>query len=408
MRKRPAVFLDRDGVINEDSYDYIKSWAEFRFRPDALESLRRLHEAGIETYVITNQSGVGRGHFSERTLLGMLSRMRVEVAEAGGLIHGIEYCPHGPDEGCWCRKPQPGSILTAAARYGLDLPCSVFVGDSCGDINAAHAAGCTTIFLTTRRELPAQRPLTPDPSPEGRGEEQRVAGEDVDSGVKRARKPAYMTDLSRELRGRNTTAEQRMWRCLRDRRLLGHKFRRQHPLGRYIADFYCHERGLVLEIDGEVHAITKEHDRIRQEELESRGARVLRFTNAEVFNELPTVVARIVTALGGPYVSQRPLTPGPSPGGRGEEQDPANANRPLPSPPGREAAGQGTYGRGEKQDPANANRPLPSPPGRGAGGEGCSQVADHLTRCTIPPDYISESLAQAVDIILALPQFAQR
>ncbi len=154
MRKRPAVFLDRDGVINEDSYDYVKSWEEFHFRADALESLRRLHEAGIEAYVITNQSGVGRGYFSARTLLGILTRMRVEVAEAGGLIHGIEYCPHRPDEGCWCRKPQAGSLLTAAAKYGLDLPRSLLVGDSCGDINAAHSVGCTSIFLTTRRELP--------------------------------------------------------------------------------------------------------------------------------------------------------------------------------------------------------------------------------------------------------------
>jgi len=172
LRKRPAVFLDRDGVINHDSYDYIKSWAEFRFRPDALDSLRRLHEAGIEAYVITNQSGVARGYFSERTLLGVLNRMRVAVADAGGLIHGIEYCPHGPDEGCWCRKPQPGSLLTAAAVYGLDLPCSVFVGDSCGDINAAHAAGCTSIFLTTRNELPQQSPANENrhlPSPPGRG-----------------------------------------------------------------------------------------------------------------------------------------------------------------------------------------------------------------------------------------------
>jgi D-glycero-D-manno-heptose 1,7-bisphosphate phosphatase len=421
LRKQPAVFLDRDGVINEDSYDYVKSWDEFRFRTDTLESLRQLHEAAIEAYVITNQSGVGRGYFSERMLLGILTRMRMEIAAAGGLIHGIEYCPHGPDEGCWCRKPQPGSLFTAAAKYGLDLRRSVFVGDSCGDINAGHAAGCITIFLTTRSELQPQRPLTPGPSPmryaqRRRGEEQRTTGEGVEGGVRRAYKPPYITKLSRQLRSRSTAAEQRMWRCLRARRLLGHKFRRQHPLGRYVADFYCHERGLVLEINGEVHARTKEDDRIRQEELERRGARVLRFTNSQVFNELPTVIADIVTALGGPYVSQQPLTPGPSPmrcaqRRRGEEQRLADENRPPLSP--REDATV-SCGGCQEQMPATDESHLPSPSGRGVGGErphGSGpgpQVTEHLSRCIVPPDYVAESLSQAVDIILALPGFAQQ
>jgi len=156
LRSKPAVFLDRDGVINEDSYDYVKSWDEFRFRADALAALRRLHEHGVEVYVISNQSGVGRGYFSERTLLDIFTRMRLHVAKAGGLIHGIHYCPHRPDEGCQCRKPCPGQLLTAAAKYGLDLQRSLVVGDSCSDVNAAHAAGCSSIFLTTRRFLPTR------------------------------------------------------------------------------------------------------------------------------------------------------------------------------------------------------------------------------------------------------------
>jgi D-glycero-D-manno-heptose 1,7-bisphosphate phosphatase len=154
LRKQPAVFLDRDGVINQDSWDFIKCWDEFRFRPEVLPALERLHRYGVEVYLITNQSGVGRGYLSERTLLDILTRMRLVVSRSGGLIHGISWCPHAPDDGCFCRKPAPGQLLVAAAKYGLDLGRSVMVGDSCGDVNAAHAAGCQAIFVTTRSELP--------------------------------------------------------------------------------------------------------------------------------------------------------------------------------------------------------------------------------------------------------------
>ncbi len=396
MRSKPAVFLDRDGVINEDSYDYVKSWDEFRFRADALAALRRLHEHGVEVYVISNQSGVGRGYFSERTLLDTFTRMRLEVAEAGGLIHGIHYCPHRPDEGCHCRKPRPGQLLTAAAKYGLDLQRSLVVGDSCSDINAAHAAGCSSIFLTTRRELPPI-PLTPNPSPRGRGETENgdmslppsppgrgVRGEGkrwaTDKPIEKAHKPEYMTQLCRQLRAESTRAEAKLWEYLRDRRVLWTKFRRQHPLGRYVADFYCEEKGLVVEIEGAVHATTQEYDQIRQHELENRGLTVLRFTNSEVLDDLSGVLAGIVDALTpSPSPAQRPLTPNPSPSGRGETE---NGDTPLP----------------------------PSPCGRGAGGEGEAkdQVADHVARCEQPPDYVAESLSQAVDIILSLPQFAQQ
>ncbi len=379
MRRQPAVFLDRDGVINEDSWDYVKSWDEFRFRPDALDALKRLHERGVEVYVISNQSGIGRGYYSERAQLDIFARMRLQITQAGGMIHGIEYCPHRPDEGCYCRKPKPGLLELSAAKYGLDLRSSVLVGDSCSDINAAHAAGCSSIFLTTRRELPA-RPLTPNPSPVGRGETEndntstrgvqppdghgalppsptgRGAGGEgkrwltANRRIEKARKPRYMTQLCRQLRADSTPAEARLWEYLCDRRLLRTKFRRQHPLGRYVADFYSEERALVVEIEGGIHARTEEYDKMRQHELESRGLTVRRFTNDEVLSNLPGVLARLAATL----------------------------------------------------------TPNPSPAGRGAGGEGKDQVADHLSRCTIPPDYICEDLACAVDVILSLPQFARR
>lgn len=150
MRLQPAVFLDRDGVINQDSDYFVKSWEEFHILPGALEALRLLHEAGCEVYIATNQAGVARGLYSRRTLLDMHLRLRLVVAQAGGRIHGLAYCPHGPEDGCACRKPRPGLLQKLAAKYGLNPRRSVMVGDSDKDLEAGHAVGCRTIFLHTR------------------------------------------------------------------------------------------------------------------------------------------------------------------------------------------------------------------------------------------------------------------
>ena len=154
MRRRPAVFLDRDGVINaiETIYnrgDWVKSWDEFRFYPGSLEAMARLTAANRETYVITNQSLVGRGGLEWRVLVDIHAKMELEVALAGGRIAGIQVCPHVPEDDCLCRKPKPGMFLKAAAKWGLDLERSWFVGDSARDIRAGHAAGCTTVWVTT-------------------------------------------------------------------------------------------------------------------------------------------------------------------------------------------------------------------------------------------------------------------
>jgi len=150
MRLEPAVFLDRDGVINEDSDEYVKSWDEYRLYPGALEALRRLHEAGCEVYLVTNQAGVGRGVYPYRNLLDILLRLRLMVRQTGGLIHGIAFCCHRKEESCGCRKPAPGMLQALAFKYGLDLTRSILVGDSCTDIQAGQAVGCATIFLHTR------------------------------------------------------------------------------------------------------------------------------------------------------------------------------------------------------------------------------------------------------------------
>ena len=163
-----AVFLDRDGVINRDSPDYIKGWHEFVFLPKSLDAMVRLAEAGLPVIVVTNQSAIFRRLITEEILADMHRRMRAAVAEAGGRIFDIRHCPHGPGQGCGCRKPAPGMLLWAAADHGIDLAASVMVGDSAKDILCARNAGCgrsilveSGNFASARTEL-AQKGVDPD------------------------------------------------------------------------------------------------------------------------------------------------------------------------------------------------------------------------------------------------------
>ena len=136
----PFVILDRDGVINADSPDYIKSASEWLPLPGSVEAIARLTAAGCQVFVATNQAGIARGKLSLAALEAIHQRMIAEVADAGGLIVDIQYCPHHPDDQCQCRKPQPGMLLTLAARHDLDLREGYFVGDSAKDLEAAAAA----------------------------------------------------------------------------------------------------------------------------------------------------------------------------------------------------------------------------------------------------------------------------
>ena len=138
---RPGILLDRDGVINANRPDHVKTWAEFTFLPGALSALR--HLAGLEwpIAVITNQSIIDRGLATQETVEAINARMIAEVQAAGGRIDGVWYCPHVPEAGCACRKPAPGLILAAAEALHLDLTRSFLVGDAISDIQAAHAAG---------------------------------------------------------------------------------------------------------------------------------------------------------------------------------------------------------------------------------------------------------------------------
>jgi D-glycero-D-manno-heptose 1,7-bisphosphate phosphatase len=157
---RKTVFLDRDGVINEDSPDYIKCWAEFSFIQGSLDAIARLTRSGWSIIVITNQSAINRGMIPLAELESMHRRLRRAVLDSGGRITDIFYCPHRPDEGCGCRKPKPGLIVAARDRYGIDLSRTVMVGDSAKDILAGRAAGCgRTVLVQTGNGKAALRSL---------------------------------------------------------------------------------------------------------------------------------------------------------------------------------------------------------------------------------------------------------
>lgn len=148
---RAAVFLDRDGVINENRPDYVKSWAEFTFLPGVFASLRRLAQTELAIVVVSNQSAVNRGLVSETTLEEIHTRMASEITRHGGRIDAIFYCPHRPDENCPCRKPQPGLLLRAAKELDLNLTASYLIGDAISDVEAGLAVGCTTFLVLTGR-----------------------------------------------------------------------------------------------------------------------------------------------------------------------------------------------------------------------------------------------------------------
>ena len=171
---RAAVFLDRDGVINENRPDYVTTWDEFVFLPGVIEPLRRLAQSDLAIVVITNQSAIGRGLVSLKEAEAINHFMVAEIERFGGRVDGVFMCPHRPDEACDCRKPRPGLLLRAAKELGLDLKRSFLVGDALSDVEAARASGCQPILVLTGRgqeQLPLLAahgyddcPVVPDPA----------------------------------------------------------------------------------------------------------------------------------------------------------------------------------------------------------------------------------------------------
>ncbi|WP_298137503.1 D-glycero-beta-D-manno-heptose 1,7-bisphosphate 7-phosphatase [Acidiferrobacter sp.] len=149
------VILDRDGVINEDSDDYIKTPDEWRPIPGSLEAIARLTHAGLQVVVATNQSGISRGLFNVDTLGRIHNRMLDEVHHRGGEIEAIFFCPHGPGDGCMCRKPHPGLLHDIASRFKISLSGIYAVGDSLRDVEAARAAQALPVLVRTGKGLRA-------------------------------------------------------------------------------------------------------------------------------------------------------------------------------------------------------------------------------------------------------------
>ncbi len=147
------IILDRDGVINEDSDDFIKSPREWQPIPGSLEAIARLSRAGYRVVVATNQSGVARGLFDLETLMQIHAKMDHLVSEAGGRIEAVFFCPHGPDDGCDCRKPKPGMFLDISRRLMVDLDGVPAVGDSLRDLQAASAAGATPLLVRSGKGM---------------------------------------------------------------------------------------------------------------------------------------------------------------------------------------------------------------------------------------------------------------
>lgn len=143
------IILDRDGVINLDSDHFIKSPDEWKPIAGSLEAIARLNQAGYRVAVATNQSGVGRGLFDMAMLNAIHTRMHKELAQAGGRIDALFYCPHAADSKCACRKPLPGMFLDMAARFNIQLSAIPAVGDSLRDLQAAAAVGAAPILVKT-------------------------------------------------------------------------------------------------------------------------------------------------------------------------------------------------------------------------------------------------------------------
>ncbi len=148
---RPAVFLDRDGVIIENRADYVKSLAEVRFIPGALEALARLADFDCAIVIVTNQSPIGRGLVPAAVSDTINAYVRQQIVQAGGRLDGLYVCPHTPEAGCTCRKPEPGLLLDAQADLGLDPAASVMIGDAVSDVLAGRRAGMPAMLVLTGR-----------------------------------------------------------------------------------------------------------------------------------------------------------------------------------------------------------------------------------------------------------------
>jgi D-glycero-D-manno-heptose 1,7-bisphosphate phosphatase len=160
--RRPAVFLDRDGVLNEERH-YVGRIADFHWLPGAVAALRRLQQHGFALVVVTNQAGIAKGRFTAADYAALTEHIQRELLASGVVLDGIYHCPHHPDSKlpdlaveCRCRKPAPGMLLQAAQDLSLDLQASALVGDKISDTQAGRAAGLAlTVLVESGHTLPS-------------------------------------------------------------------------------------------------------------------------------------------------------------------------------------------------------------------------------------------------------------
>ncbi|QFU74166.1 D-glycero-beta-D-manno-heptose 1,7-bisphosphate 7-phosphatase [Halioglobus maricola] len=155
----PLLILDRDGVINYDSDDYIRSLADWKPIPGSIEAIVKASKAGYQVAIATNQSGLSRGYFTLDTLEDIHQHLCQLVEEQGGSIAGIFYCPHLPNEGCACRKPGTALLQAMESELGESAANAWFVGDSLKDLQAARGYGCQPALVTTGKGLKTQAQL---------------------------------------------------------------------------------------------------------------------------------------------------------------------------------------------------------------------------------------------------------
>jgi D-glycero-D-manno-heptose 1,7-bisphosphate phosphatase len=143
------ILLDRDGVINYDSPDYIKDADEWLPIPGSLEAIAALKGAGFKVAVCTNQAGIGRGLLTREALMRIHAKLATSLADHGVILDALVFCPHHPDEACRCRKPNPGMLIDVMSRLGAEPVDTLYVGDSLRDVQAARAAGCAAALVRT-------------------------------------------------------------------------------------------------------------------------------------------------------------------------------------------------------------------------------------------------------------------
>ena len=150
---KKILILDRDGVINQDSDAFVKSAAEWIPLPGSIEAIAKLYKAGWILAVATNQSGLARGKFSPLDLDNQHTKMLNLIHQAGGDLHHIAWCPHGPDDGCDCRKPKAGLLDQISQALDLDLTGGFMVGDALRDLQAGQAKGCQAVLVRTGKGM---------------------------------------------------------------------------------------------------------------------------------------------------------------------------------------------------------------------------------------------------------------